>query len=161
MAVKERGNEVIFLRQVVAGGAERSFGIHVARLAGLHTRIISRAEEMLKQLEARATASEQSTLNRGQGAGGREQSPGGDATDETTTYVEDEPEAPVVRQPSAVIAENRMLYAIDEHHANGWREVIRELAQVDIANMTPVQALVLLNELQGRVRALSADSESG
>ena len=52
-------------------------------------------------------------------------------------------------------------HAIDEHHANGWREVIRELAQVDIANMTPVQALVLLNELQGRVRALSADSESG
>ena len=161
MAVKERGNEVIFLRQVVAGGAERSFGIHVARLAGLHTRIISRAEEMLTQLEARASSREQGTGDRGQGAAGREQSPGGDATDETTTYVEDEPEAPVVRHPSAVIAEERTLYAIDEHHANGWREVIRELAQVDIANMTPVQALVLLNELQGRVRALSADSESG
>jgi DNA mismatch repair protein MutS len=51
MAVKERGNEVIFLRQVIEGGAEKSFGIHVAQLAGLHARIIERANEVLRKLE--------------------------------------------------------------------------------------------------------------
>ena len=51
MAVKEQGNEVIFLRQVIPGGAEKSFGIHVARLAGLPTRVIGRAEEVLQGLE--------------------------------------------------------------------------------------------------------------
>lgn len=55
MAVKERGDEVIFLRQVIAGGAEKSFGIHVAQLAGLHPRIIERANEVLRRLEERAT----------------------------------------------------------------------------------------------------------
>jgi DNA mismatch repair protein MutS len=46
MAVKEQGDSVIFLRQVVPGGAEKSFGIHVARLAGLPERVVERAEEL-------------------------------------------------------------------------------------------------------------------
>ncbi|CAG0944600.1 partial DNA mismatch repair protein MutS, partial [Anaerolineae bacterium] len=51
MAVKEQGNEVIFLRQVIPGGAEKSFGIHVARLAGLPSRVVERAEGVLHGLE--------------------------------------------------------------------------------------------------------------
>ena len=51
MAVKEQGDSVIFLRQVIPGGAEKSFGIHVARLAGLPERVVNRAEEMLAKLE--------------------------------------------------------------------------------------------------------------
>ena len=51
MAVKEQGSNVIFLRQVIPGGAEKSFGIHVARLAGLPERVVKRAEEMLAKLE--------------------------------------------------------------------------------------------------------------
>src|SRR5262249_28513492 len=51
MAVKERRREVVFLRQVVEGGAAKSFGIHVARLAGLSPRVIERAENILRALE--------------------------------------------------------------------------------------------------------------
>jgi len=52
LAVKEDGHEVIFLHKVVPGGADRSYGIHVARLAGLPAPVIHRAEALLKQLES-------------------------------------------------------------------------------------------------------------
>jgi len=51
VAVAERGDKVIFLHKIVPGGTDRSYGIHVARLAGLPKSIINRAEEVLVQLE--------------------------------------------------------------------------------------------------------------
>jgi DNA mismatch repair protein MutS len=51
MAVKERGNDVMFLRRVVAGGADKSYGIHVAKLAGLPGKVVERAQELLVQIE--------------------------------------------------------------------------------------------------------------
>jgi DNA mismatch repair protein MutS len=54
MDVIEEGGRVIFLRRVVAGGADRSYGIHVAELAGLPERVIKRARGLLRQLEAGA-----------------------------------------------------------------------------------------------------------
>ncbi len=52
MAVRECGDRVVFLRKVVAGGASRSYGIQVARLAGLPDALIKRAKEILKNLES-------------------------------------------------------------------------------------------------------------
>jgi len=51
VAVQERDGDVVFLRKIVAGGADRSYGIHVAKLAGLPTSVIERAQEVLAQLE--------------------------------------------------------------------------------------------------------------
>lgn len=51
VAVAEEGDRVIFLRKIVPGGADRSYGIHVAQLAGLPKPVIRRAEEILKNLE--------------------------------------------------------------------------------------------------------------
>lgn len=51
ISVKEIGNRVVFLRKLVPGGSEHSFGIHVAKMAGMPKVIISRANEILKQLE--------------------------------------------------------------------------------------------------------------
>jgi DNA mismatch repair protein MutS len=51
VAVRERDEEVLFLRKIVEGGADRSYGIHVARLAGLPAAVIGRAREVLAQLE--------------------------------------------------------------------------------------------------------------
>jgi DNA mismatch repair protein MutS len=56
MAVMEEGGQVIFLRKVVPGGADRSYGIHVAQLAGLPKAVIHRAEEILVKLEEARTA---------------------------------------------------------------------------------------------------------
>lgn len=51
VAVKERGKEVVFLRRIVPGGADKSYGIHVAQLAGLPKGTIERAQEILIELE--------------------------------------------------------------------------------------------------------------
>ena len=72
VAVAEEGNEVIFLHRIIPGGADRSYGVHVARLAGLPQGVINRAWEVLGDLElqgesvrrrsARATPSQQLAL---------------------------------------------------------------------------------------------------
>ena len=51
VSVKEVGNKVIFLRKLVPGGSAHSFGIHVARMAGMPKRVVERADEILAQLE--------------------------------------------------------------------------------------------------------------
>jgi len=51
VSVKEVGNKVIFLRKLTPGGSEHSFGIHVARMAGMPVKVVQRAAEVLKQLE--------------------------------------------------------------------------------------------------------------
>ena len=62
VAVKERGNDVVFLRRIVRGGTDKSYGIHVARLAGLPKKVVERAEEFLQEYDqggAQETASKQ------------------------------------------------------------------------------------------------------
>jgi DNA mismatch repair protein MutS len=62
MAVKERGNDVVFLRRVVAGGADKSYGIHVAKLAGLPGKVVDRAQELLVQIESESTCGSGATM---------------------------------------------------------------------------------------------------
>jgi len=59
VTVKEVNNKVIFLRKLVPGGSEHSFGIHVAKLAGMPPRLLTRANEILKRLEQERTGGEQ------------------------------------------------------------------------------------------------------
>ena len=49
--MKERDGDVVFLRKIIAGGADKSYGIHVAKLAGLPPTVLTRAHEVLAQLE--------------------------------------------------------------------------------------------------------------
>lgn len=58
VSVKEVGNKVIFLRKLVPGGSEHSFGIHVAKMAGMPTPVLKRANEILKRLENERTGGE-------------------------------------------------------------------------------------------------------
>jgi DNA mismatch repair protein MutS len=51
VAIRESGSKIIFLRQLVPGGSEHSFGIHVASMAGMPKSVVLRAGEILKQLE--------------------------------------------------------------------------------------------------------------
>jgi DNA mismatch repair protein MutS len=119
LAVAERGHEVIFLRQLVAGGADKSYGIQVARLAGLPERVIRRAQEVLAQLEQdRAQQDVQLSLRESKMAWAVEEGA-------TATF-----------------------HTVDE--ATIWT-IVGELYRLDIANMTPVQALVALNDLQSRL----------
>ena len=133
MAVKEQGNEVIFLRQVISGGAEKSFGIHVARLAGLPDRVVARAESVLGKLESeRETKDERWMTN--------------DEQSQTDIF---RPSSSVLGQ---VVHEDRAMY---DARIELWREVLRQIAEMDVANITPVQALNLLNEMQIRIKSNS------
>ena len=126
LAVKEQGNDVIFLRRVVPGGADRSYGIYVARLAGLPASVVARAGQVMTALEKEG------------GTAGKlgERRPlmvSGLLKETQTAYL---------------LGEELLLPAGDAT----LREVVRELFQADVANMTPVRALVLLNQWQGRLR---------
>jgi DNA mismatch repair protein MutS len=63
VAVQERDGDVVFLRKIVPGGADRSYGIHVAKLAGLPATVIARAQQVLAQLEQPDTTIEDATLS--------------------------------------------------------------------------------------------------
>lgn len=107
LAVAERGHEVVFLRQLVPGGADKSYGIQVARLAGLPERVVERARQVLAELEANGAA------------------------------------ANAVPRPDVTPRLDAELQAL-----------LQDVYHLDIANLTPVQALVFLNELQTRVKQL-------
>lgn len=64
VAVKERGNEVIFLRRIKKGGADKSYGIQVAKLAGLPKSVMKRAEEILEALEKNKPVQSTSTVSK-------------------------------------------------------------------------------------------------
>ncbi len=72
IAVKEIGKKVIFLRKLTPGGSEHSFGIHVARMAGMPGSLIQRAEDLLIQLEKKRSSAE---LNPGKVSGKQVQKP--------------------------------------------------------------------------------------
>ncbi len=145
MAVQERDNSVIFLRQVIEGGAEKSFGIHVAQLAGLPQRVIERANEVLHNLESERER-EMERGSEGEIEGGEKR----EARNEKQESVDDTRYAMSDMQ-YAIAREEKSLY---DARVEAWRDVLRELSDADIANMTPVQALVLLNEMQVRIKEL-------
>lgn len=62
VAVKEKGSEVAFLRRIVAGAADKSYGIHVAKLAGLPPKVTKRAAEILEKLESMPQAAVEDTM---------------------------------------------------------------------------------------------------
>ncbi len=58
IAVKEKGEDIIFLRKIVKGGTDESYGIHVARLAGVPKEVLKNAREILKNLERKSMLGE-------------------------------------------------------------------------------------------------------
>jgi len=132
LAVKEQGQDVVFLYQLVEGGTDRSYGIQVARLAGVPDHVVERAREMMARLEEHETRSTQHSTR---------------ATEERALR---EISAPYpVKQ-----AQERLLVPTDDEVV--WA-VVREVFGLDIGNLTPVQALVVLNELQQRLREMRQD----
>ncbi len=71
VSVKEMNGKVVFLRKIVKGGSEHSFGIHVAKLAGMPADIVERANQVLKQLEANSQGGEAVTKDLGDVASSR------------------------------------------------------------------------------------------
>ena len=115
VAVSEENGEAVFLRHIVPGGADRSYGVHVARLAGMPPAVVNRAQEILANLEAEHTPG----ARRGRG-GRRNQTPAPQLA------------MPLFGPPDDAIAES--------------------ILQVDIGNLTPLEAINKLYELQEQAR---------
>lgn len=64
IAVKEKGSDVTFLRRIIRGSADKSYGIHVAKLAGLHQEVVKRAETILIDLENTAPTKEKTIISK-------------------------------------------------------------------------------------------------
>ncbi len=151
MAVHEQDGHVIFLRQLIDGGADQSYGIHVARLAGLPQRVLAKAQQILAGLEMRS------------------QKP----ASETNVGLPPETTESLKYQPSGLgsnlrLAEASTVYHVghsaDDTPSSGpyfplpveeqqlWA-VLQDLYQLDVANLTPMDALIHLNEWQQRLKS--------
>jgi DNA mismatch repair protein MutS len=122
---KEAGNKVIFLRKLARGGSTHSFGIHVARMAGMPPSLIERANEVLKHLESIHESQES-------GVGSRE--PGN-----TGHKIKN-------------LSLPQMQLSIFDAHSETFEEIRKLLEDLDINRLTPVEALLKLQEIKNRLK---------
>jgi len=115
VSVKEVGNKVIFLRKLQHGGSNHSFGIHVARMAGMPVRVLERAKEILAHLEKTHRRDDR-----------------GEAADIASA------------KPDASQAQLSFFQLDDPLLA----QIREEILNIDINNLTPVEALMKLNEIK-------------
>ena len=127
VAVKEKGDDIVFLRKIIKGGADKSYGIQVAKLAGLPDLVIDRAKELLEQLtDSDITEKIQSIeAKAGQNTG----------------------KAKKVRHYDEVDLGQMSLFETVSDE-----DVLRELKEIDISNLTPLDALNTLYRLQTELK---------
>lgn len=127
VAVKEKGDDIVFLRKIIKGGADKSYGIQVAKLAGLPDLVIDRAKELLEQLtDSDITERIQSIETKaGQGSG---------KTGKVKHY------------DDVDLGQMSLFETVSD------TDVLRELEQIDISNLTPLDALNTLYRLQTELK---------
>ncbi len=149
VAVKEMGGGVLFLRKLVPGGSEHSFGIHVARLAGMPAAIVARADAMMHHLEQEKVAA--TALADGEDMEGGE--PDITLTTDTTTTTRRLPKAKAATPATYAV----QLVAPPAPLSPALNRVQALLEAVDINALTPVAALMKLNELQLALREVNGE----
>jgi len=111
---KEVGNKIIFLRKLAPGGSTHSFGIHVAKMAGMPPQLIERANQILKQLEAKHEESDSTGIKK--------------------------------------IATPQLQLSIFDAHSQTFATIRDLLEHIDINRLTPVEALMKLNEIKNLLK---------
>ncbi len=124
---KEVGNKIIFLRKLAPGGSTHSFGIHVAKMAGMPFSLIDRANDILKQLED----------SRESGVGSHEPLDLG---------------SKIKSLPGSKSDSNRMQLSIFDAHSETFDEIRTLLEGIDINRLTPVEALLKLQEIKSMLK---------
>ncbi len=124
IAVKEKGDDIVFLRKIIQGGADKSYGIQVAKLAGVPDMVIDRAKEIVAQLSEN------------------------DITEKVQSIAVD------------IKSDHKKMQAYDEVDLQQFslfdtvkdEDVLQELLEVDVMNMTPVDAMNTLYRLQSKLK---------
>ena len=126
IAVKEQGDDIVFLRKIVKGGADKSYGVQVAKLAGVPDSVIVRAKELLVELsDADITARAKEIAEAGAGA----------------------PKQASIPRPDEVDLQQMSLFDTVKDD-----DIVRELGELELGNMTPIDALNTLYRLQTKLK---------
>lgn len=151
IAVKEIGDDIIFLRKIIRGGASQSYGIQVAKLAGLPNEVIERAKDILKKLEANDINNNVSALaNMPDLPGATAAAPGATAASGAATSVAETAAAERLAQEALLAAEQLSFFGSSE--SDGF---IKEVASLNVMDMTPMTAMNCLFELMTKAKGLS------
>jgi len=119
---KEIENKIIFLRKLAPGGSTHSFGIHVARMAGMPPALIDRANDILLQLEEKNKSDKS-----------------------------DSDQSSIVGNKLKDLEGPKIQLSIFDEHTAAFEEIRNILAAVDINRLTPVEALLKLQEIKSRI----------
>jgi len=126
IAVKEQGDDIVFLRKIVKGGADKSYGIQVAKLAGVPESVIHRAKELVEELSsADITAHAREIAEMAAGA----------------------PQRKAVAKPDEVDLNQLSIFDTVKDD-----DIIKELGELELSTMTPIDALNTLYRLQTRLK---------
>ena len=123
---KEVGNKIIFLRKLARGGSTHSFGIHVAKMAGMPPSLITRANDILKQLETKHV---DETEDGSQESGARS-----------------------LDKKVKNLSLPQMQLSIFDAHSETFDEIRKLLTDIDINRLTPVEALLKLQEIKNKLK---------
>lgn len=118
---KEIGGKIIFLRKLALGGSKHSFGIHVARIAGMPTDLVNRANEILKELESKDANLENNIASSLAALPGKNQNP-------------------------------ELQLSIFDSYTDTYDQIRKQLLDIDINRLTPVEALLKLNEIKALIK---------
>ncbi len=125
IAVKEKGDDIVFLRKIVKGGADKSYGIQVAKLAGVPENVIERAKEIVEELSENDITEIAKNL--------------------TVQNTCKKPKKKA-RQDTVDLEQISLFDTVKDD------DIIEELRNVDLSTMTPLEAMNKLNELQNKVK---------
>ncbi len=125
IAVKEKGDDIVFLRKIVKGGADKSYGIQVAKLAGVPDSVIERAKELVEEL-SNADITE--------------------AVNEIRSDSGNKPKSKPKKYDQVDLEQMTLLDTVSDE------DVLNELKEIEISTLTPIEALNVLNRLQNRLK---------
>ena len=127
IAVKESGDDIVFLRKIVKGGADRSYGIQVAKLAGVPDIIIVRAKEIAEQLGDNDITEKVQMISADEKSGGK--------TKKTSTHMDE-----------VDLAQMSLFDTVTD------ADVVKELMEIEVNTMSPLDALNTLYRLQNKLK---------
>ncbi|MCU6761216.1 DNA mismatch repair protein MutS [Brotonthovivens ammoniilytica] len=123
IAVKEKGDDIVFLRKIVPGGADRSYGIQVAKLAGVPEMVIARSKEICEELELADLSNITRNLEVGQSSKKKAKKP-----------------------DDLEMAQISLFDTVKDD------DIIEEVRELNLGNLTPIDALNKLYELQNKIK---------
>ncbi|GAA4653429.1 DNA mismatch repair protein MutS [Anaerocolumna aminovalerica] len=148
IAVKEQGEDIVFLRKIVKGGADKSYGIQVAKLAGVPENVLKRASEIVEELsqnditeKARAIADSHIQVKP-------------DVTSDKDSVAETELETGFNHKGKKKHTDipNQMSFFDFNDVLNPYEDIIKELKTINLNSMTPMDAMNKIYELQQKVK---------